>query len=127
MRGDIIYLEFSLNHNRVSETLNFYETLFHWKFTESFLSSKKYFMFETPSKTLSGGFDENTLSSTQGTLVYMDCEDIHMTLSFIESNFPSAMILKRKTLISKDFGSFAIIIDPSGNRIGVQQSPKKEN
>jgi len=127
MHGDFVYLEFSLDLNHIEETLRFYHELFQWTFRESFLSSKKYFMFETPSKILSGGFDENTTSSTIGVQLYIDCDDIDHILEVIETHFIHSQIIKRKTLISEDFGSYAIIIDPSGNRIGLQQSPSKEN
>lgn len=127
MHGDFVYLEFSLDPNHIEETLRFYHELFQWTFRESFLSSKKYVMFETPSKILSGGFDENTTSSTIGVQLYIDCDDIDHILEVIETHFIHSQIIKRKTLISKDFGSYAFIIDPSGNRIGLQQSPSKEN
>lgn len=124
MHGDIIYLELSLSRKMISETLSFYQTLFHWDIRESFLSSKKYYMFESPSKTLLGGFDENTKSSKNGALVYLDCDDIDKMIHLIESKFPFVIILKRKTLISSEYGSYALIVDPSGNRIGLQESPK---
>jgi predicted enzyme related to lactoylglutathione lyase len=124
MHGDFVYIEFSLNPKAILETLNFYETLFKWSFKESFLSSKKYFMFETPSKTFFGGFDENTTSSPSGVLIYLECSNIDGMLDIIEKNYPKVSIIKRKTLISEDYGSFAIIIDPSGNRIGLQESKK---
>lgn len=124
MQGDIVYIELSLNIHSISETLAFYQTLFGWEFTESHLSSKKYFMFKTKGNKIQGALDENVVANQNGVQIYIECHDIDLTLTNIQENFINANVLKSKTHISKEYGSYAIIIDPSGNRIGLQEDTK---
>ncbi len=126
MHGDIVYIELSLDTQKVSETLTFYQTLFGWVFTESHLSSTKYFMFKTKGNQFQGALDENVVSSRDGVQMYIECNDIKSILETITKVYLTAEIVKPKTFISKQYGSYALIIDPSGNRIGLQENPKSD-
>lgn len=118
MHGDIVYFEFALGD--VKATIQFYETLFHWTFEESFVSKQRYFMFKTPGNRITGGFDANLKAALNGVQCYVDVEDIDSILATLAKH-PKASILKGKTLISKVYGYYALIKDPSGNTIGLQE------
>ncbi|MFU8786858.1 MAG: VOC family protein [Candidatus Izemoplasmataceae bacterium] len=122
MHGDINYIELGINN--IEETLDFYKTLFNWKFTESFLTNHRYFMFETPSNDLSGAFDALITPSLDGVTVYILVEDIEFIIKEINLSFKSSKIIKPKSHISEDYGCFALIVDPSGNKIGLHENPK---
>lgn len=120
MRGDIIYLELALKE--VGPTLELYREVFHWKITQSYLSKQLYYIFETSSGCLQGGFDANLEPSTSGALIYLQVEDIDQVLSEIQHNYSKVKLILGKTFLSKEYGSYALILDPSGNRIGIYES-----
>lgn len=124
MHGDIVYIELALQRDKLNQTKSFYEKLFGWTFQESFLTEKKYFMFQTPGKKLSGALDENVQASIHGTQMYVEVDFIESIFSQLPL-FPEAYILKDKTFISKEYGHYALIVDPSGNRIGLQEDSKE--
>ncbi len=119
MHGDIVYLELACTNQ---ETLRFYEKIFKWKIEESFVTDHKYFMFETPGTHLSGGFDTMIKPSTKGPQMYIEVQSIDQVIEAISEQFESAVVLKDKTLISDTYGYYALILDPSGNKIGLQES-----
>jgi uncharacterized protein len=122
MHGDITYLELALIEEK--ETVYFYQDLFNWTLTDSFISKQRYIMFETPGKRLSGGFDASLKPSQIGVQIYIECEDINQTIKRIQNVHEKAKVSVPKTLISSDYGYFALIIDPSGNQIGLQENIK---
>ncbi len=122
MHGDLTYLELALTHEK--ETIDFYQDLFNWTLTDSFISKQRYIMFETPGKRLSGGFDSNLKPSQSGVQIYIECNDINQTIKRIQDVHKKAKVLVPKTLISSDYGYFALVIDPSGNQIGLQENFK---
>ncbi len=124
MHGDIVYIELACTSK---ETLRFYEKIFRWKVKESFITSHKYFMFETPGKSLKGGFDTLIKPSTKGPQIYIEVDDIERVTTEMMTDFDSAVVLKDKTLISEDYGYYALILDPSGNKVGLQENIKKED
>ena len=119
MHGQMIYIELGLNN--IEETLAFYTTLFHWQFKESFLDEHRYIMFETPDKQFSGGLDERLAPSVDGANIYIAVTDIDTTLASLK-DYAHAGILKKKTMISPDNGYYALIKDPSGNKMGILES-----
>ena len=119
MHGDIVYIELALKE--IEETLVFYKKLFQWSIVESHFSRQAYYMFKTRGNRLSGAFDANVLPSVEGVQMYLQCDDIEETLERIERDFPRAKVLKPKTFLSKEYGWYALIVDPSGNRIGLQE------
>jgi predicted enzyme related to lactoylglutathione lyase len=122
MHGMICYVELALVN--IKETLDFYQRYFGFQFEESFLSQQRYIMFKTPHQGILGAFDANHKPSLEGTLIYIETNDIDSLLMTMKQDFPKTQILKPKTFISKEFGCYALIVDPSGNRIGLQENPK---
>ncbi len=122
MHGNIVYIEFALIHEK--ETLDFYSLLFGFRFENSYLSKQRYIMFKTPDQGIIGAFDANQKPSLEGALVYLETEDIQNTLDVMQANFPTCAVLKEKTFISDAYGSYAVIVDPNGNRIGLQENSK---
>lgn len=120
MRGDIVYLELALTN--VEETLSLYKEAFKWKITQSYLSTQLYYMFDTPSGGITGGFDANRIPSDEGVLIYLESENLDLMLETIQKNHTSVNVVQGKTYLSKEYGSFAIIKDPSGNKIGLFES-----
>jgi uncharacterized protein len=121
MLGDIIHFEFALNPQKVDETIRFYESIFGWKFTESFLTTQRYFMFETKGK-LDGAFDASIQPTKHGIRIYVSCDGIDQTLKKIVEHHFDVVVVTPKTLISKEYGYYALIIDPSGNQLGIHES-----
>lgn len=126
MHGDIVYLELSLNPQKCEQTLSFYEQCFQWKFEESFLTDKRYFMFDTPSHQQAGALDENAKGSHIGIQLYIEVSSIEELLERIQKFHPEAMVLQGKTKISDEYGYYAFVMDPSMNRIGLQESFEKK-
>lgn len=122
MHGDLTYVELALIHE--PETLAFYQDLCGWTFTDSFISKQRYILFQTPGKKQSGGFDASLRPSENGAQIYIECHDLNQTLLTIKQKHKLAKILKEKTLISLDYGYYALVLDPSGNLIGFQEYTK---
>ncbi len=118
MHGDMVYFELGID--AVEETLRFYRTLFDWRITESHLNDTRYFLIETPGKKIGGGFDAKLKPKAATVMLYIACDDIEKILSQI-ATFKGAAIIKGKTLISDAYGKYAIIKDPSGNLVGLQE------
>jgi predicted enzyme related to lactoylglutathione lyase len=121
MYGDLVYIELPINLDRLEDTFHFYQTLFDWKIQESFISKQRYFVFQTPGKKLFGGFDSSLKPSVDSINIYIYVESIDQTFNLIKTYFPQTKILRSKTLISPEDGSYALIIDPSGNKIGINE------
>ncbi len=121
MNADIVYVELPIHD--IDGTLRFYRTLFGWRITESFLSERRYFMFETPGGCLSGGFDAKKKPTKTGPTLYIGCTDISALLPRI-GDFKGARVVKPRTAVGGDYGFYALIEDPSGNVIGLQEDEK---
>ena len=121
MDGKVVYIELALQN--VQTTLDFYKEIFHWTFEESFISSQKYIMFETPNRQFLGGLDANIKPSLDGPNVYLEVHDIDAVIKQVLT-YSNTAIIKPKTLISEAYGSYALIQDPSGNKIGLQENSK---
>ncbi len=119
MHGDIVYVELALRD--LEKTIAFYKELFGWKIVQSHLSSQAYYMFFTPGERLSGAFDENVPPSEAGARIYLQCDDIDKMIASIRDDHPEADVLQEKTFISTEYGSYALIKDPSGNLVGLQE------
>lgn len=62
-----------------------------------------------------------TLPSAAGTLVYLNCEpDLQPVLDRVES--AGGVILLAKSLITEEFGYYAVVADTEGNRVGLYSS-----
>ncbi|HAX02472.1 MAG: hypothetical protein A2Y45_04245 [Tenericutes bacterium GWC2_34_14] len=121
MYGDLVYVELPIRLEKLDETFRFYQTLFDWKIQESFISKQRYFVFQTPGKKLFGGFDSNLTPSIDNINLYIYVASIDETMKLIQDHFSKTTVLRPKTLISPDDGSYALIIDPSGNKIGINE------
>ncbi len=124
MHGDIVYLELALVD--IDETLRFYRELFGWTFEESHLSKQKYFMFKTPGESILGALDQNVEPSVSGVQCYIEVDDIDTVLTAL-SDYAGTEVLKEKTFLSDAYGHYALIKDPSGNKIGLQQDARSES
>lgn len=124
MIGDLVYVELPLNLDKLDETFAFYQTFFGWKIQESFLLNQRYFIFETPGKKFYGGFDSSIKPHQDGINFYIHVDSIEDILNRIKKDYQHLPILRGKTLISKEDGSYALITDPSGNKIGINEYPK---
>ena len=121
MYGDLVYVELPIRLEKLDETFRFYQTLFDWKIQESFISKQRYFVLQTPGKKLFGGFDSNLTPSIDNINLYIYVASIDETMKLIQDHFSKTTVLRPKTLISPDDGSYALIIDPSGNKIGINE------
>ena len=124
MQGDIIYFELPLDLARLDDTLRFYRTLFGWSIKESFISRQRDSIFQTPGNPISGGFDSNLKPSIDSINIYIGVDSIDKAVQSIHQEFPHTVVIKDKTFISKQDGSYALIIDPSGNKIGLNEFSK---
>ena len=61
--------------------------------------------------------EENYKPSTDGTLVYLNCDDLANELSRIES--AGGTVLQAKTQISEEHGYMGLFLDTEGNRVAL--------
>lgn len=92
---------------------DFYEKVFSWKMDTGM---GDYIQFTTPDND-GGGFTTESKPVGDGVIVYIKVEDINKKLSDIEAH--GGHTVKPKTLISEEFGSYALFTDPCGNIMGL--------
>ncbi len=96
----------------------FYGEIFDWKF--EYIPPMDYLMFNVEGG-IGGGFDKSMKASTEsGPMIHIQVGDIDATLKKVENY--GGKVLRPKTLISPDIGSFAVFHDTEGNRMGIFQS-----
>jgi predicted enzyme related to lactoylglutathione lyase len=92
---------------------DFYSRVFGWKINESM---PDYLMYSTPDDD-GGGFSTSVKPSQDGAVLYIEVEDIEEKLREVAA--AGGKKLKGKTGISKEFGFFALFLDPCGNIMGL--------
>ena len=103
----------------------FYADLFGWKMSDLPMD---YTIFDT-GKPPGGGIFKRPPESPVGWSVYVGVADANATLE--KAKGLGAMVLKERTLISPEFGHFAVLQDPTGAAICLHEAaptprPKKK-
>ncbi len=109
----IVHIEISATNRKQSS--EFYNKVFGWKIQH--IEEMNYSMFSVEDNELGGGFNPAPENMPVGsTLIYIDTEDIDVSLREIEMN-------GGKTIRPKDeipgMGWFALFQDPGGNLVGL--------
>ncbi|MFQ6088186.1 MAG: VOC family protein [Candidatus Methanofastidiosia archaeon] len=117
MVNEFCHVEIPTTNFEVSK--KFYESVFNWKV--SIVPEMNYALFETGG--LDGGFDKVEEVKPGGVVLYILADDIKETLKKIES--AGGKVLERETLISEEYGYFALFQDPEGNVLGLWRESKK--
>ncbi len=100
----------------------FYETIFDYQMPESMMGPTRmgFFLYDFKAGKVGGALcsGENYIPSQQGALIYFNCQpDLQIVLDRAEQ--AGAKIIQTKTLITKDLGYQAVILDSEGNRIAL--------
>jgi uncharacterized protein len=94
----------------------FYGGMFDWKFNDM---GEGYTMFSTGDDYLGGGLEKrDAIKAAESPLVYIEVEDIDESLARAE--VLGGGVVQRRTAIP-GHGSFGIITDRDGNRVGIYQ------
>ena len=109
----ICHIELPSTDLRISK--EFYERVFGWRV--ELLDDGEYAFFREP--TVSGGFDPARMPSPDdsGPRVMIEVASIEDKIKEIVE--AGGKLLKQRTLISEDFGYYALFRDPSGNTLGL--------
>ncbi len=93
----------------------FYNAVFGWE--TQLIPEMDYAMYKAPSG-ISGGFNKHLEINTKaGVLLYIEVEDIGVTLKKIEEN--GGKTVQGKTEIAPEMGFFALFTDSEGNNLGL--------
>ncbi len=93
----------------------FYNTVFGWE-TEV-IPEMDYAMYKVPSG-INGGFNKHLeINARAGVLLYIEVENIEITLKKIEDN--CGKTVQGKTEIAPEMGFFALFTDSEGNNLGL--------
>jgi len=101
---------------------DFYAAVFELQFQLIEMPDSKMYMFGEPGKSGSAGCliaSEQSKPSSDGTLVYFECEDVAVQAGRVEG--AGGKVIVPKTDIG-EFGFFAHFIDSEGNRIGLHSN-----
>ncbi len=103
----------------IERAKTFYQKVFGLEFQFIDMPDSKMYIFGAPDAVGSSGSlvqSEYYKPSTDGTVVYFDCEDVAVELTRVEA--AGGKIIVPKTNIG-EFGFYAHIIDTEGNKIGL--------
>lgn len=110
-----------LQVNDVQQAEEFYGSVFGWSFQPF---GDGYAMVTAPDGTPLGGLDADTGKGEQpagrGSRVYVQVADLEQTLKTVEAS--GGTVVATRTLVSEDYGWWAMFTDPSGLRIGLVTS-----
>ena len=98
----------------LEKSKKFYSGLFGWEFQPE--GDPKYAMFSTPEGP-GGGIQKADKVEGSGIDIYIKVDDIPATLAKAEQL--GGKIVKEKTLISEEWGYWAMLEDPSGVKMGL--------
>ena len=105
----------ALNFDRA---VSFYESVFNITLTVSGSEKEKMGFFTQEERYVGAiSFTPDLTPSSNGILIYFDCNDIDATLSTIKNN--GGAIMKDKQAIAGGRGYFAVFLDSEGNSIGL--------
>jgi predicted enzyme related to lactoylglutathione lyase len=93
----------------------FYSKVFGWKVEIE--PEMNYAMWSAGEEAIAGGFTKQGKPSRDGSLLYIEADDIEAKLREIEEAGGST--LTPKTKISDEYGYYAEFIDISGNKLGL--------
>jgi hypothetical protein len=110
---------FEIRVSDFEKAKNFYSQIFDWEFKLSQGSKTIYWNIYTGENNVGGGFTKRELSEQRGQsiIIYIEVEDINLTLEKIKSL--GGHIEQEKTLISETAGYFAIFKDLDENIMGL--------
>ncbi|MHC4946850.1 MAG: VOC family protein [Planctomycetota bacterium] len=101
----------------VEKAAEFYRSVFGWTITPSNLTEEPYAIFSTGQGELSGGLHPGRPVRAGGVIVYLQVDDIPVTLEAVQAAGGSTV--EEKTAIGGDFGFSAVFRDPHGNHVGL--------
>ena len=105
----------------LAQAQEFYGSVFGWSFQPS---GDGYAMVTAPDGTPLGGLDSDTNKGKEPagrvSRVYVQVAELEQTLKTIEAN--GGTIVANRTLISEEFGWWAMFADPSGLTVGLVTS-----
>jgi uncharacterized protein len=105
----------------LAEAQAFYGAVFGWSF-QAF--GPGFVAAAAPDGTPLGGLDSETGKGQEpagrGARIYVSVEDLEQTLKAVEAS--GGTVEKTRTLISEEFGWWALFSDPSGLKIGLTSS-----
>jgi predicted enzyme related to lactoylglutathione lyase len=93
----------------MQKSKDFYSKIFGWKMSEDMPG---YVLFKTGDDQ-GGGFTQETKPTHDGVVLYIEVDDITKKLAEIEN--AGGRTIKEKTVISPEYGSYALFTDPCGN------------
>jgi predicted enzyme related to lactoylglutathione lyase len=99
----------------------FYETIFDFQMPESTMGPARmgFLLYDFQNEGRGGAIVHNPefyTPSANGSLIYLNCEpDLQVNLDRVEK--AGGKILEPKTDIGNNFGFWALILDPEGNRV----------
>jgi predicted enzyme related to lactoylglutathione lyase len=109
---------FEIYVSDVEKAKDFYGDLFEWEFKSLEGFEPEYTTIFTGEDSIGGGFMKSSSAQEgQSVLIYIDVEDIEMTLKKVEEK--GGKIEKPKTLISATSGYYGLFRDLDNNLIGV--------
>jgi uncharacterized protein len=105
----------------LEQAQSFYGAVFGWSF-QAF--GDGFVMAAAPDGTPVGGLDGDTGKGQdpagRGARIYVQVEDLEQTLKTAEAN--GGTVERVRTLISEEYGWWALISDPSGLKVGLASS-----
>lgn len=110
---------FEIATSDLERAKEFYSKVFKLEFQYIEMPDSKMYMFGDPEGKGSAGAlvqSADASPSTEGTLVYFNCEDVANEAAMIEE--AGGKLLAPKMDIG-EFGFFAVILDSEGNKIGL--------
>jgi hypothetical protein len=105
---------FEIPSSDLEKSKRFYSELFGWQFAPQF--EPDYLMFSTPEGP-GGGIEKADVLKNADVKIYIEVEDIPSVLA--RAKELGGSVVKEKTLISEEYGSYAMLADSSGVKIGV--------
>ncbi len=105
---------FEVPSTDIERSVEFYKGLFGWEFAG--VGDPDYAMFSTPDGP-GGAIEKAQAGRGSNVIVYIEVADIPSVLAKVEKL--GGEIVREKTLISEEFGYWAMVADPSGVRIGL--------
>ena len=115
MANPFVHIELATDD--VSGAKTFYANLFGWKMTDLPMD---YTLLST-GKTPGGGIFKRPLEAPVGWMVYVGVTDAAATLE--KARALGGAVLRERTLISPEFGHFAVLQDPTGGVICLHEGP----
>jgi predicted enzyme related to lactoylglutathione lyase/uncharacterized protein YciI len=111
--GDIGFTE--IPSTSIAESKSFYGELFGWQIDEM-TGMEGFAFFSTPGGT-SGGFTTMAKSTSDGVVIYINCDGVQATLDRITA--AGGSVAMPPMALPENMGHIAHFTDPHGNRVGL--------